>query len=157
MVAADQVVADAPPRQALRGLRTAHLDWRRRLHLFGQVLQRVAAILMHEYITILRRMLLAKFTYEQNRLRLEGPRTGILLKLVREATGLTQRGLADKLGVHHTYLSKIANGKVEAGFPVLEKLYYLWEETQPLEVLPLPERMSHPTEATPESSRGGGQ
>jgi DNA-binding XRE family transcriptional regulator len=98
---------------------------------------------MHRYLEILRRLLLADFRRGMNLRMLKGPRTGVLLTIVREATGLTQAELAERLGVHHTYLSKVANGKAEAGFPLLEKLYYEWEKTQGYDVLPQTQRLSN--------------
>jgi transcriptional regulator with XRE-family HTH domain len=100
--------------------------------------------MMHRYLEMTRSMLLAKFKYEDLKLRLEGPRAGVIVRLVREATGLTQAQLAERIGVHHTYLSKVCNDKAKPGLPLFEKLYDAWEQTQSLEALPRVERLSNP-------------
>lgn len=102
---------------------------------------------MHRYLEMLRTMLVARNTYERTKLQLEGPRVAVLVKLVREATGLNQSDLADRLNVDPTYLSKVVNEKCDAGFPLLEKLYYEWEGTQSLDDLTLPKRLAHPPQA----------
>ncbi len=98
---------------------------------------------VHRYIDMQRRMILAKFEADSYKLRLQGPRIGILIKLTREATGLNQEQLAKRCGVDPTYLSKLANEKEEAGFPFLEALYFEWEKTQSYERLPQKQRLSN--------------
>lgn len=60
----------------------------------------------------------------QNNLLRDAP---VLVKEARHQLGLTQRGLADRLGVNHTYLSKIENGHMRPGMPTLRKLAELME------------------------------
>src|SRR4051812_6193513 len=108
---------------------------------------------MHRYIELMREMLLAKHKYEMTKTRLQGPRVGIISKMVRDLTGLTQRQLAERLGVHHTYLSKCENGKADAGGPLLEKLYFEWERSQSMEALPLKLRLENPAIRSPKQER----
>lgn len=47
---------------------------------------------------------------------------GELFKAVRKERGLTQRQLADALAVDFSFISKIENGHMRPGKPVLERL-----------------------------------
>lgn len=52
-------------------------------------------------------------------------RGGKLVRRVRERLGLSQLEFAEKLGVHHTYISKIENGRTAPGKPVLRHIAQL--------------------------------
>lgn len=45
-----------------------------------------------------------------------------LFRAVRQEYDLTQRELADRLGVDHTFISKVESGSMRPGTPVLERL-----------------------------------
>lgn len=44
------------------------------------------------------------------------------LKALRQARGLTQKRLADKLGMSYTYLCNLENGKVNVSLTTLRRL-----------------------------------
>lgn len=98
---------------------------------------------VHRYIDMLRRMLLARFQADSYHGRLQGPRIGVLVRLVSEATGLNQTKLAQRIGVDPTYMSKLVNEKEAAGLSFLESLYAEWEKVQPYERLPQKQRLSN--------------
>lgn len=50
---------------------------------------------------------------------------GSLVKEARRSLGLSQRAFADRLGVDHTYISKIENGRVVPSKPVLRHIAQL--------------------------------
>lgn len=50
---------------------------------------------------------------------------GSLVKAARKSLGLSQRAFAEKLGVDHTYISKIENGHQVPGKPVLRHIAQL--------------------------------
>ncbi len=50
---------------------------------------------------------------------------GALVREARKKLGLTQRQLADRLGVDYTYISKIENGRNAPSKPVLRRLAQL--------------------------------
>jgi ribosome-binding protein aMBF1 (putative translation factor) len=47
---------------------------------------------------------------------------GDIVQVARRTLGLTQRELAERIGVHYTYISKIENGASTVSKPVLAKL-----------------------------------
>jgi len=66
---------------------------------------------------------------------------GTAIKLVRTSSGLTQRGVANDLGVTSNYISLIEGGKREPSVSFLKKLavlfkvpvslFFLWDDTDP--------------------------
>lgn len=71
---------------------------------------------------------------------------GAIVKEARAALGLTQRGLAEQIHVHHTYISKIENGASLVSKPVLAKIARLlggvsvddWRPAQRRQLEPTP-------------------
>jgi DNA-binding transcriptional regulator YiaG len=51
-----------------------------------------------------------------------------LVRGLRKDMGLTLREMGDRWGVSFTYLSKIENGRLSAGLPLLTSLYGVWKE-----------------------------
>lgn len=54
----------------------------------------------------------------------------VLLFDIRTHLKLTQRELADKLGVDYTYISKLENGHMKLSRPMLSKLRSLVQEAE---------------------------
>src|SRR5689334_12193087 len=67
---------------------------------------------------------------------------GVIVREARRTLGLTQRGLADAIKVHHTYISKIENGAATVSKPVLAKIARL------LGGVPVDDRGTRQTAAT---------
>jgi ribosome-binding protein aMBF1 (putative translation factor) len=51
-----------------------------------------------------------------------------IFRSVRDQLGMSQRRIAERLGICHTYVSKIENGRLTPGFPVMANLGRMLEE-----------------------------
>jgi len=69
----------------------------------------------------------AKHAYRQTLLDIQD-QGGVLFRAIRLEYDLTQRELADALGVDHTFVSKVESGKMRPGAPVLERLAKFLED-----------------------------
>lgn len=57
----------------------------------------------------------------------------LFFRTIRKRSGLTQRQFADRLGVKHTYISKIERGYMTPGQPILAELYRFLMSLPPVE------------------------
>ena len=82
---------------------------------------------VHELLTRLERAT-AEYRAAQAAAQADG---AALLKAARGRLGMTQRELAEKIGVTHTYVSKVENGHARIGRPTLTAIATLL--AQPVE------------------------
>jgi len=70
---------------------------------------------------LLDQLINAKIRYRETLFTIQA-QGAVLFRTVRQEYHLTQRQLADAIGVDHTFISKVESGSMRPGTPVLERL-----------------------------------